>query len=72
VPPAVWFAGWALADIPNGLMHFMRTFVGTGYCGDLSCVGQWVVTTPLVGGVAYALAVRARRRSTEMDGARHS
>ena len=64
VPPALWFAGWALSSWSLGLHHFMKTFVGVGYCGDFSCAGQWFVTSPLVGSISYVLTVRevARRR----------
>ena len=53
VPAAVWFAGWALSSIPEGMDHFTRVFIGTGYCGDFACAGQWFVTSPLVGSLSY-------------------
>jgi hypothetical protein len=52
VPAAVWFVGWALASIPEGMDHFMRTFIGSGYCGDFACAGQWFITSPLVGSLS--------------------
>ena len=60
-PAAVWFVGWALASIPEGMDHFTMVFIGTGYCGDFACAGQWVVTSPLVGSLAYVIAARAKR-----------
>ena len=62
VPAAIWFAGWAVSSWSLGLHHFMRTFVGVGYCGDFSCAGQWFVTSPLVGSISYVLTVRAAAR----------
>lgn len=59
MPATVWFVGWAVASFPLGLNHFMRVFVGTGYCGDFSCTGQFLVTSPMVGSVAYFVGVRA-------------
>lgn len=66
VPPAIWFAGWAIVDLTkHGLEHFNRVFLGAGYCGDFSCAGQLFVTSPLVGTVTYvfvmAIAGRWRR-----------
>jgi len=65
VPFAIWFGGWALEGVFGwrGLDHFMQVFVGTGYCGDFSCAGQWFVTAPLVGSVSYAIVVRACART---------
>ena len=62
VPAALWSAGWALSSSSLGLDHFMRTFIGTGYCGDFSCAGQWFVTSPMVGSIAYVLTVRGAAR----------
>ena len=61
VPAAVWFVGWALSSIPEGMEHFKTVFIGSGYCGDFACAGQWFVTSPLVGSLSYVLAARARR-----------
>ena len=61
VPAGVWFVGWALSSIPEGMDHFTRVFIGTGYCGDFACAGQWVVTSPLVGILSYVMAARAKR-----------
>ena len=61
VPAAVWFVGWALSSIPEGMNHFTRVFIGTGYCGDFACAGQWFVTSPLVGSLSYVMAARATR-----------
>jgi hypothetical protein len=63
LPAAIWFAGWTLSSWSLGLDHFMRTFVGVGYCGDFSCAGQWFVTSPLIGIISYVVTVRevARR-----------
>lgn len=60
LPAAIWFAGWAVASVPEGIDHFMTVFIGTGYCGDFSCAGQWFVTSPLVGSVSYVMASRAK------------
>ena len=61
LPAAIWFAGWAVASVPEGADHFKRVFIGTGYCGDFSCAGQWFVTSPLVGSLSYVMAARAKR-----------
>ena len=61
VPAAVWFAGWALSSIPEGMDHFTRVFIGTGHCGDFACAGQWFVTSPLVGSLSYVMAARVKR-----------
>ena len=66
VPAAIWFAGWTLSSWSLGLDHFMRTFVGVGYCGDFSCAGQWFVTSPLVGSISYVLTVRVAARRLEL------
>ena len=63
LPAAIWFAGWAVASVPEGIEHFKRVFIGTGYCGDFSCAGQWFVTSPLVGSLSYVMAARAKRSS---------
>jgi hypothetical protein len=60
LPAAVWFAGWAVASVPEGADHFKRVFIGTGYCGDFACAGQWFVTSPLIGSLSYVMAARAR------------
>jgi hypothetical protein len=65
VPAAIWFSGWALSSWSLGLDHFMRVFVGVGYCGDFSCAGQWFVTSPLVGSISYVLTVRGVARTVE-------
>ena len=60
VPTAIWFAGWAFFDLFTlGLDHFMRVFVGVGFCGDFACAAQFLVTGPLVGSVSYAVAGRS-------------
>lgn len=60
VPTAIWFAGWACVDLLTlGLDHFVRVFVGTGYCGDFACAGQFFVTGPLVGSISYAVVARS-------------
>lgn len=60
VPTAIWFAGWAFFDLLTlGLDHFMRVFVGTGFCGDFACAGQFFVTGPLVGSISYAVVGRS-------------
>ena len=60
VPTAIWFAGWAFFDLLTlGLDHFMRVFVGVGFCGDFACAGQFLVTGPLVGSISYAVAGRS-------------
>ena len=57
VPTAIWFVGWAFFDLLTlGLDHFMRVFVGVGFCGDFACAGQFFVTAPLVGTISYAVA----------------
>jgi hypothetical protein len=49
--------GWAFFDLLTlGLDHFMRVFVGAGFCGDFACAGQFFVTGPLVGSISYAIA----------------
>jgi hypothetical protein len=58
---AAWFVGWALSSIPEGIDHFKTVFIGTGYCGDFACAGQWFVTSPLVGSLSYVTGARARR-----------
>jgi hypothetical protein len=65
LPAAIWFAGWTLPGWSLGLDHFMRVFVGAGYCGDFSCAGQWFVTSPLVGSLSYAMTVRGVARTVE-------
>lgn len=62
IPAAIWFIGWAVVSVPQGLDHFMRVFVGTGFCGDFSCAGQVFVTSPLVGSLSYLVAFRGRAR----------
>jgi hypothetical protein len=61
LPAAIWFAGWAVENVPEGIDHFKRVFIGTGYCGDFSCAGQWFVTSPFVGTLSYVMVVRAKR-----------
>lgn len=61
VPAAIWFVGWALSSIPEGMDHFKTVFLGTGYCGDFVCAGQWFVTSPLVGSLSYMMAARVKR-----------
>jgi hypothetical protein len=63
MPATIWFVGWAVVSFSEGLDHFMRVFVGTGYCGDFSCAGQFLVTSPLVGSVSYLVAVRGFART---------
>jgi hypothetical protein len=58
MPAAIWFAGWAFSSFSQGLDHFVRVFVGAGYCGDFACAGQLFVTSPLVGSVSYVVVVR--------------
>jgi hypothetical protein len=60
VATAVWFVGWALSSIPEGMDHFKTVFIGTGYCGDFACSGQWFVTSRLMGSLSYVMAARAR------------
>lgn len=62
VPATIWFVCWTIVSLSLGVNHFMAVFIGTGYCGDFSCAGQFFVTSPLVGSVAYLVAVRAGAR----------
>ena len=63
VPAAIWFAGWAFFDVlTSGLDHFMRAFIGVGFCGDFACAGQFFVTGPLVGSISYAVVGRSIQR----------
>ena len=60
VPTAIWFSGWAFFDLLTlGLDHFMRVFVGVGFCGDFVCAGQFFVTGPLIGSISYAIVGRS-------------
>ena len=75
IPGTLWFAGWVIPTLlDSGEPHFERTFIGNGYCGDFSCMGQVFVTAPFIGSVVYAWAARVaakdRSRAPTQDGRR--
>ena len=56
-----------LYDWPEGIE---LQFIGTGYCGEYSCMGQMYATAPLIASIAYALAACAGGPVTWMDNVR--
>lgn len=58
---AIWYSGRDDLHAGNLAEDFLTVFIGAGLCRDVECAGQFVVTAPLVGSIAYSLVPKLTR-----------